>query len=350
MKDMEIGRELWAKSPDGKEIYRYTLRNSSGAYVQLSSVGAGIVSINVPDKDGNLRDVVMGYKDPLSYFGDGPCCGKCPGRYANRIAGGRFTLDGIEYSLPVNNGPNHLHGGPDGFMNQVWDSRVENGGVEFMYYSEDGEAGYPGNLKTVARYEWDDDNVLRLTFTAQTDKPTVLNLTNHSYFNLNGRGDIKKHVLTLNASEYLPTDSSLIPLGESAPVAGTPMDFVNPKEIGRDLFADFDAIKYGKGYDSCWLIDGYEEGQLQHAAELQSPESGIVLDVLTTQPGVQVYAGCWLEGCPEGKHGETFHDYDAVAIECQHFPDSPNEADYPSTVLRPGETFEQAIVFAFSTK
>ncbi len=347
---MDIRKELWSKGPEGQEIYRYTLKNAAGAYVQLSSIGAGVLSVVVPDRNGALGDVLMGYKDPQSYFGDGPCCGKCPGRYANRIAKGMFTLDGVRYSLPVNNGPNHLHGGPDGFMNKVWDSRIENGGVEFMYYSEDGEAGYPGNLKVVARYEWSEDNVLTLTFTAQTDKPTVVNLTNHSYFNLDCKGDIKSHILTLNAAEYLPTDDSLIPVGEPAPVAGTPMDFQNPKALGKDLFADFPALKYGKGYDNCWLIDGWRGDSLQKAAELYSPESGRVLEVLTTQPGVQVYAGCWLDGSPEGKHGEVYHDYDAVAIECQHFPDSPNEPDYPSTVLRPGETFNEAIVFAFSTR
>lgn len=347
---MDIRKELWSKSPEGQEIYRYTLKNAAGAYVQLSSIGAGVLSVVVPDRNGALGDVLMGYKDPQSYFGDGPCCGKCPGRYANRIAKGMFTLDGVRYSLPVNNGPNHLHGGPDGFMNKVWDSRIENGGVEFMYYSEDGEAGYPGNLKVVARYEWSEDNVLTLTFTAQTDKPTVVNLTNHSYFNLDCKGDIKSHILTLNAAEYLPTDDSLIPVGEPAPVADTPMDFQNPKALGKDLFADFPALKYGKGYDNCWLIDGWRGDTLQKAAELYSPESGRVLEVLTTQPGVQVYTGCWLDGSPEGKHGEVYHDYDAVAIECQHFPDSPNEPDYPSTVLRPGETFNEAIVFAFSTK
>lgn len=349
---MEIRKELWGKTVCGKEIFRYTLTNSKGAYVQLSDVGAGIVSVAVPDKDGNLADVVLGYPDPLSYFGDGPCAGKVPGRYANRIALGRFTLDGKEYELPVNNGPNHLHGGPDGFQNKVWESRIENDGVEFMYYAEDGEMGYPGALKAVARYEWSEENELRLTLTAESDAPTVINLTNHAYFNLNGEGNgnILGHVLKLNASEYLPTDDTLIPAGESQPVAGTPMDFVTEKPIGRDINEDFPALKYGKGYDNCWVIDGAEPGQIQSAAVLYAPESGRTLEVLTTQPGVQVYTGNWLAGCPEGKCGRRYNDYEGVAIECQNFPDAPNKADYPSPVLRPGEVYEQAIIFAFGVR
>lgn len=349
---MNIERELWGRTPDGKEIFRYTLKNESGAYVQVSSTGAGLVAAAVPDRDGKLADVVLGYKNPLDYFGDGPCAGKVLGRYANRIALGRFSLDGKEYVLPVNNGPNHLHGGPDGFQNKVWESRIENGGVEFLYYSEDGEMGYPGALKAVVRYDWSEENELRMTLTAECDAPTVVNLTNHAYFNLNGEGSgsVLGHELRLNASEYLPTDETLIPLGESEPVAGTPMDFVTAKPLGRDIGAVFPAIKYGKGYDSCWVIDGYEPGQIQAAAELYAPESGRVLEVFTTQPGVQVYTGNWLSGCPEGKSGRSYNDYGGVALECQHFPDSPNEPDYPSTVLRPGEVFEEAIIFAFGVR
>ena len=349
---MKLTKELWGKSTCGKEIYLYTLTNENGAYVQLSSIGAGIVSIVVPDKDGKLADVVLGYPEAASYFGDGPCAGKVPGRYANRIALGKFSLDGAEYTLPVNNGPNHLHGGPDGFLTKVWESRELDGAVEFLYYSEDGEMGYPGALKAVARYDWTEDNELRLTLTAEADAPTVLNLTNHAYFNLNGEGngDILGHVLRLNASEYLPTSDSLIPAGESEPVAGTPMDFVTDKVIGAEIKADFPALNYGKGYDNCWVIDGYEPGQIQEAAELYSPESGRVLSVYTTQPGVQIYTGNWLSGCPAGKNGHVYEDYTGVAIECQNFPDAPNKPDYPSAVLRPGEVYEQAIIFAFGVK
>lgn len=347
-----IEQKLWGKTPDGKEIFLYTLTNCQGASVQVSSVGAGIVSVNVPDKNGVIADVVLGYPDPMSYFADGPCAGKIPGRYANRIAKGHFTLDGKEYELPINNGPNHLHGGPQGFQNQVWESRIHEDGVEFLYFSEDGEMGYPADLKAVARYEWSEDNELRLTLTATCDAPTIVNLTNHAYFNLNGEGsgDILSHLLQLNASEYLPTDETLIPLGESAPVAGTPMDFVVEKPLGRDIKEDFPALKYGKGYDNCWVIDGAEKGQLQEAATLYSPESGRVLTVSTTQSGVQIYTGNWLSGCPVGKCGRSYNDYEGVAIECQNFPDAPNKEDYPSPVLRPGEVYQQAIIFAFSVK
>jgi len=347
---MKITKTLWATAKDGAQILKYRMTNSAGAYVELGSIGAAILSIVVPDKAGNLADVVIGYEDPLSYIGDGPCCGKTPGRFANRIAKGAFTLDGKNYSLPINNGPNHLHGGPDGFMNKVWESRIDGDSVEFMYFSEDGESGYPGNLKAVVRYDWGDDNALKITFTAQTDAPTVVNLTNHAYFNLAGKGNILKHELLLNASEYLPTDKDLIPLGESEPVAGTPMDFTNAKPLGRDIKADFPALNYGKGYDNCFLVDGYEPGQLQTAAELYDPESGRVLEVISTQPAVQVYTGNWLDGSPKGKGGVEYHEYDAVAIECQHLPDSPNQPDYPSTELRPGDTFQEAIIYSFSVR
>lgn len=347
---MAIKRKIWARVEGGVPVYKYTLTNESGASVTLCNIGAAIVSVNVPDRNGKLGDVVLGYSKAESYFADGPCAGKCPGRYANRIAKGRFTLDGKEYELPVNNGPNHLHGGPEGFQNKVWESRKHKGGVEFKYVSADGEMGYPGNLVVVARYEWSEENELRLTFTAKTDATTVVNLTNHVYFNLNCKGSVLGHYLKLNASEYLPTDETLIPVGESESVAGTAMNFVNAKTLRRDIKKDFPALKYGKGYDACWLIDGYTPGQIQEAAELYSKQSGRMLKVYTTQPGVQIYTGNWLEGCPAGKRGRVYHDYDAVAIECQHYPDSPNKPEYPSTVLKPGKKFQEAIIFAFGVK
>lgn len=349
---MDIKKESWGKSPCGQEIFRYRMTNASGAYAELSSIGAGIVAIAVPDRDGKLRDVVLGYDDPMSYFGDGPCFGKTPGRYANRIALGKFTLDGVEYTLPINNGPNSLHGGPEGFQNKVWESRIEGDAVEFQYFSEDGEAGYPGNLKVVAHYEWSEDNSLKLTFTAQCDRKTVVNLTNHAYFNLDGEGNgnILDHEMKLNASVYLPTDETLIPVGEADPVAGTPMDFLEFHKLGERIKEDFPALNYGKGYDNCWMIDGYEPGQIQAAAKLYSPLSGRQLEVLTTQPAVQVYTGNWLGGCPVAKCGRSYFDYDGVAIECQHCPDSPNKPEFPTTVLEPGETLQEAIIWAFTTR
>ena len=219
-----------------------------------------------------------------------------------------------------------------------------------MYFSEDGEAGYPGNLKAVAHYEWSEDNELKLILTAETDAPTVVNLTNHVYFNLDGEasGTVLDHKLELNCSQYLPTDPTQIPLGEPADVAGTPMDFVEAKPIGQDIHADFEALKIGKGYDHCWLIDGAMPGQLSTAAELWGPKSGCKVEVLTTQPAVQVYTGNWLKGCPKGKYGREFEDYDAVAIECQHTPDAPNQPAFPTTELRPGEVLEEAIIWVFT--
>ena len=345
-----VTRRIWGHSACGKPIYKYILTNASGASAVLCNLGAAITAVNVPDRDGKLGDVVLGYGKPESYFGDGPCLGKCPGRYANRICKGKFELDGKVYELPINNGPNHLHGGPEGFQNKVWDSRKRNGGVEFKYVSEDGEMGYPGKVVVVARYDWSEENELRLTFTARTDAKTVINLTNHAYFNLNGGGSVLNHKLRLNAAEYLPTDETLIPLGDSEPVAGTPMDFVVGKRLGKDIKKDFPALNYGKGYDACWIIDGHAPGQLQEAAELWSEKTGRVLRVVTTQPGVQVYTGNWLGGCPAGKRGRIYHDYDGVAIECQHYPDSPNHPDYPRTILKPGKLYHEAIIYAFGVK
>lgn len=347
---MKVTRKLWGRAQGGKPIYKYTITNESGASVTLCNIGAAIVSINVPDRDGKIADVALSYARPESYIGDGPCLGKCPGRYANRIAAGTFSLDGKTYKLPINNGPNSLHGGPEGFSNKIWESRKNKGTVEFLYFSEDGEMGYPGNLKVIAKYQFTENNELRLTLTARTDAKTVVNLTNHAYFNLNGKGSVLRHYLTLGCSEYLPTDSTLIPLGDSEPVAGTPMDFLNPKTLGRDIHKDFPALNYGKGYDACYVIDGYVPGQLQQAAELYSKKSGRVMKVYTTQPGIQVYTGNWLGGCPVGKRGRIYRDYDGVALECQHYPDCPNHPDYPDTVLVPGKVYKEVIIYAFSTK
>ena len=346
---MAINRKLWGRTPEGKPIYKYILTNASGASAVLSNLGAAIVAVNVPDKNGKLADVILGYGKAESYFGDGPCAGKCPGRYANRIAKGKFSLDGKEYTLPINNGPNHLHGGPEGFQNQVWESRKRKGGVEFKYVSADGEMGYPGRMVVVARYEWTEANELRLTFRARTEAETVVNLTNHVYFNLDGKGSVLRHWLKMNASEYLPTDATLIPAREPEPVHGTPMDFRKPKTLGRDIKKPFPALEFGKGYDACYVLDDWRPGQIRLAAELFSKRSGRSVKVHTTQPGLQVYTGNWLEGCPVGKRGRIWHDYGAVALECQHFPDSPNHPAYPSTVLKPGKTFHEAIIFEFGT-
>ncbi len=328
------------------------LTNNKGVSVLLTEIGAGIVSVVCPDRDGQLDDVVLGYKNEEDYMYDGPCSGKIPGRYANRIAAGRFTLDSKTYELEINNGPNHLHGGPEGYANRRWSIKEQDQShVCFHLSSPDGDRGYPGNLEIDAVYTLNEDNVLSLEITATTDKPTVLNLTNHTYWNLAGEnsGSVLDHELQLCATKWLPTDETLIPTGELAPVEGTPMDFRTPKRIGTDIQADFDAIRYGKGYDNCWAVDGGGSA-LVKAAVLSEPVSGRRLEVWTTQPGVQVYTGNWLSGSPASKSGRSYNDYEGVAIECQNFPDAPNKPDFPCAVLRPSEQYKQRIEFRLSAE
>ncbi|CCY36685.1 putative uncharacterized protein [Alistipes sp. CAG:831] len=312
----------------------------------LTERGAGIVSIVVPDRNGVMGDVVLGYRDEESYLGDGPCAGKIPGRFANRIAGGCFTLDGREYQLVKNNPDYQLHGGPDGFSNRLWKAtQTSDTRVTFTLDSPDGDQGYPGAMHVETTYTWGDDNALTLEIKATADKPTVVNLTNHTYWNLDGEdsGSIFDHVLKINASRWLVTSEALIPTGELASVEGTPMDFRTAKPIGRDIKADFPALRYGKGYDNCWVLDG--QPGLKLAAELSSETSGRRLEIWTDQPAAQVYTGNWLDGSPVSKSGRSYRDYDGVAIECQGFPDAPNHPDFPSCVLRPGETYSRTIIF-----
>lgn len=338
-------------SPKG-DITLYTLTNNSGASVTLSSLGAGIVSVVVPDKDGKMADVALGYANPVDYFGDGPCAGKTPGRYANRIAKGKFKIGDKEYQLAINNGPNALHGGPEGFMNRIWNSEAKGSHVKFTYESADGEEGYPGKVKATVIYSWSDENELKIELLAESDKKTVVNLTNHAYFNLDGEdsGTVLDHDLQLFASHWLPTDDTQIPLGEIAEVKGTPMDFTADKKIGSEINADFEALKIGKGYDHCWVLDNWHKHTMIKAARLSSDKSGRVLEVMTTQPGAQVYTGNWLGGCPVGKSGRPYNDYDGVAIECQGFPDAPNHRNFPCQLLGPGELYDQTIIYKFSTK
>lgn len=321
--------------------------------MELSSLGAGIISVSVPDRDGKIENVALSYANPADYIADGPCLGKIPGRYANRIAKGHLVVDGVTHRLAINNGPNALHGGPEGFMNRIWDAEELSNGVRFTYNAADGEENYPGNLTAVAEYRWSEDNVLTLNMSATTDKTTVVNLTNHAYFNLEGAdaGCVLDHTMKINASAWLPTDDTLIPTGEIAPVEGTPMDFRKGKLIGADIKADFDALKFGKGYDNCWVNDGWEKGKmLGEVVVLKAPRSGRVLSVGSTQPGVQVYTGNWLAGSPLNNSGRSYEDYDGVAIEMQGFPDAPNQPGFPSQELRPGEKYSQTIRFAFSVK
>lgn len=336
---------------DPEAIRLFSIFNADGSEVVLSNLGAGIVSIVVPDRNGKLSDVVLGYRDPADYEADGPCMGKVPGRYANRIAAGRFAVGGRSYELAINNGPNHLHGGPGAqcFANRLWEAQETPEGVRFTLDSPAGDAGYPGALHAEALYTWSDDHKLTLRLTATADAETIVNLTNHAYFNLKGEeaGDVTDHTLKLFASRYLPTDPTLIPTGELAPVAGTPMDFTLPKRIGTDLKANFPALNYGKGYDNCFAVDDWQKAVVRPVAELTESTSGRRLLVSTDAPGIQVYTGNWLAGCPVSKSGRAYQDYDGVALECQYFPDSPNRPAFPFETLRPGEMYENTIIFAF---
>ena len=336
---------------NAEEIKLFSLVNADGSEVILSNLGAAIVSVVVPDRDGKLADVALGYRNPEDYEADGPCMGKVPGRYANRIAAGRFALNGKTYELAINNGPNHLHGGPGEqcFANRIWAAEEVHDGVRFTLDSPDGDAGYPGALHVEAVYTWREDHKLTLWLSATSDSETIVNLTNHAYFNLKGEeaGDVTDHMLKLYASRYVSTDPTLIPVGAPTPVAGTPMDFTQPKAIGKDLKADFPALNYGKGYDNCFVVDDWQKGVVRPVAELFEATSGRKLTVSTDAPGIQVYTGNWLSGCPVSKSGKSYQDYDGVALECQYFPDSPNRPDFPFETLKPGETYENTIVFAF---
>ena len=337
------------------EVAYFTICDDECGSVVLSALGAGVVALSVPDGNGEYRDVVTGYQSAETYCHDDPNAGKFIGRYANRIARGVFSIDGNEYHLECNCGPNALHGGREGFAHRIWKSRtVGDNAVEFSLTSDDGDQGYPGTLTVKALYTWMPSCGLCLNIVATTDRPTVLNLTNHCYFNLDGHnsGCVLNHNLQLNASRYLVTDSSLAPTGELADVKGTPMDFLQKKTLGRDINADFQPLAYGKGYDHCWAVDGWQPGKLSTVARLESPLAhGRVLEVESTLPAVQVYTANWLTcSSPEGKDGAAYRDYDAVAIECQGFPDAPNHPEFPSQRLNPGEEYRQTIRYIFKSK
>ncbi len=338
---------------EGQTIEVFRLTNGSGAWAEVSNMGAGIIAVSVPDRAGRFDDVALGFKRYSDFMVDTACYGKTPGRYANRIARGELTLDGKRYQLAINNGPNHLHGGPTNYSRRLWLAKPDDEGVTFVMQSPDGDEGYPGNLEARVRYTFNAQNELCIDLTATTDALTVINLTNHAYWNLAGvgGGTALNHELKLYAAKWLPTDETLIPTGELQSVVGTPMDFTEPKLLGRDLEADFAALKYGKGYDNCWAVDDWQPGKCSLVAELYDRSSGRVMQVESDQPGVQVYTGNWLgKGELENKAGGRYNDYDGVAIECQDFPDSPNKPHFPSTELRPGEEFRRTIRFRFSTR
>jgi len=349
-----VARTSFGRLPDGAEVARYTLTNRSGMEVDVIDYGGIVTSIKVPDRQGTRADVVLGFGSLDGYVKNPPYFGAIVGRYANRIAKAQFTLDGKTYRLAANSGPNTLHGGTKGFDKAVWQAEpFEHGaeaGVVLTHTSPDGEEGFPGTLTIRVTFTLSDRNELSLDYTATTDQPTVLNLTHHDYFNLagEGSGDVLRHELLINADRYTPVDATLIPTGELANVAGTPFDFRMPTAIGARIAADDVQMKRGSGYDHNFVIN-HQGSDLALAARVEEPESGRVLEVRTTEPGVQFYSANFLKG-NTGKSGHEYQDRGAFCLETQHFPDSPNHPAFPTTTLRPGEPFHSHTVYAFSVK
>jgi aldose 1-epimerase len=342
-------------SVDGREVSLYTLRNGSGMEVCITNYGGIVVSLVVPDRNGRFSDVVLGYDSLSSYLAKTPYFGAIVGRYANRIGKARFTLDGKVYVLTPNDGPNQLHGGLRAFDKVVWDvdesTPATDPTLALSYLSKDGEEGYPGNLRLKVVYSLTDSNALRIDYTATADKPTVLNLSHHSYFNLAGQGagEILGHILTINADRFTPIDSGLIPTGEFRPVEGTPMDFRTATVVGARIGVPNEQLRLGRGYDHNWVLNR-NDGGLSFAARLSEPTSGRIMEVWTTQPGIQFYTGNFLDGTNIGKGGVAYKYRTGLCLETQHFPDSPNRPEFPSTVLRPGETFTSSTLYRFSAQ
>jgi len=341
---------IWGHTAQGTAVPIYTLK-SGDIEVRVMAYGAKIVSIRTPDRNGKVADIVLGYDTLQDYLKDDKThFGSIVGRYGNRIALGKFSLDGKTYQIPINNGPNALHGGTIGFDQHVWQSHEVPNGVEFTLVSPDGDMGFPGKLTAHVKYTLE-GNTLRLDYSATTDKDTVLNLTNHSYFNLNGddKGTILNQKIQIDAEKYTPTDSGLIPTGKLAPVAGTPLDFRKPEVIGARINDNYEALKLAGGYDHNFVLDG-KMGTLHPAATVVDPESGRKLTVETTEPGIQFYSGNFLDGTFTGRHGVKYERNTGFCLETQHFPDSPNHPDFPSTELRPGQTFHSTTTLTFGTE
>ncbi|MHC8410442.1 aldose epimerase family protein [Pseudomonas sp. Hz4] len=349
--------KAFGKTNDGTPVEQYILRNSHGVTATVITYGGILQSLKVPDRNGKFEDVVLGFDDVQGYQSGTAYFGATIGRFGNRLANGAFELDGKRYQVPLNDGSNSLHGGPQGFDKHVWKAQPNTGkdsvGVTLTYLSADGEMGFPGNLKTEVTYRLNEHNELRIEYKASSDKPTVLNLTNHSYFNLAGagNGDVLKQLATLHASHYTPVTGKLIPTGELAPVAGTPMDFTQPTAIGKHIKADHPQLKFAEpkqgGFDFNWVLNAMGDvGQL--AAEVSDPQSGRRMQLYTTEPGVQFYTSNFLDGSVKGKAGKVYPHWGAFTLETQHYPDSPNQPTFPSTRLDPGKTYTQSTVLKFS--
>ena len=341
---------------EGQPVDLYTLTNANGLVMTVTNYGGIVVSLTVPDKAGNLGDIVLGFSAVADYVKNSPYYGCIVGRYGNRIGKAKFSLDGQEYALAANNGENSLHGGVKGFDKVIWaakEVKTDNAvGVELKYLSKDMEEGFPGNLDATVTYWLTNDNEFKIEYAATTDKPTVVNLTHHSYFNLagEGSGDILGHELTINADTYTPVDQGLIPTGKLEPVEGTPMDFRTATAVGARIDADFEQLKFGKGYDHNWVLNRKSAGDMELAATVFEPKSGRVMEVLTTEPGLQFYAGNFLDDSRTGKSGKVNGFRTGLCLETQHYPDSPNKPDFPTVVLKPGETYKTSTTYKFSTK
>ena len=347
-RQMSANKESFGKTPDGKQVDLYTLTNTSGITAKITSFGGILVSLQVPDRNGNSADITLGFDKLDGYLGEHPYFGGIIGRYANRIGKAAFKLDGVEYKLAANDSENHLHGGIKGFDKRVW--RLEDIGVtsdgamvKLSYISEDGEEGYPGNLACSVVYTLTEDNKLQISYEAETDKKTVVNLTNHSYYNLagQGNGDILGHELMLNADKYTVVDEGLIPTGENRNIKGTPMDFTTPMTIGSRIG------QVEGGYDHNYVLNG--GGSLALAAKVYEPKSGRIMEIHTDQPGVQFYTGNFLDGSITGKAGKVYKKHYGFCLETQHFPDSPNKPDFPPVVLQPGQKYTTVTVHKFDT-
>ena len=348
-----LSRKDFQKEINDKETDLFILKNKKGMEVAVTNYGCAILAIMVPDKNGKYANVVLGH-DSIDHVVNSPepFLSTTIGRYGNRIAKGKFTLYGEEHELTIYNGPNSLHGGPTGFHARVWDAdQLAENIIQFNYISADAEEGFPGNITCKVLMKLTDDNAIDIRYEAETDKPTIVNMTNHSYFNLDGDAARNEaHLLTIDADYYTPVDSTFMTTGEIAPVEGTPMDFRTPHEVGERIEEDFEALNFGKGYDHTYILNKKEENELSLCARCTSPKTGIVMECYTTQPGVQLYTGNWMTGNFVGKNGQRYPARAALCLETQHYPDSPNKPEYPSTVLRPGDTFQSKTIYKFSVE
>jgi aldose 1-epimerase len=348
-------RDHFGKMPSGEEVHLFTLSNKNDVEAKIITYGGIIVSLKVPDRRGQVGDTVLGYDALDGYLKDTFYFGGIIGRYANRIAKGKFSLNGVTHTLACNNGENHLHGGRRGFDKVLWKAdrhEVDFDAIKMEYLSKDGDEGFPGNLRVRVVYSLTNNNELRIDYAATTDRDTVINLTNHSYFNLTGNGseDILQHELLLNASHFTPVDAGLIPTGEIESVSGTPFDFTRPSSIGSQVYSGDPQLNYCGGYDHNWVLNGGEKREQRFAAGVYEPESGRVLEIHTSEPGIQFYSGNFLDGSIRGKQNKVYSHRAGFCLEPQHFPDSPNQPDFPSTILRAGGQFHSTTTYKFSIR